>query len=311
MTLSTCAGRFTENLRTVISLGPLLACIALGASGASGNDNPMDWLKKSWGEHAYLPPDAEETAQAEALFLALMEGADAFQLGEQASSIGYEFHVLQKDLLLLVESASRREGRGMFLFRTGPRVRLGFQAPHARSDLHTGKIVMRLMLEQPAAAGAINTVSRNAPIEGQDGVADMAHLDESFFMAFSRAFAQAFPSGRIVQLHGFAPGKRKTGAGRNSEAIVSAGQKTPTLDAISIRECLNYRYIDAVSLYPINVFELGGETNTIGRMLRKRGFLGFVHLELAPRPRRMLRKDPAARTDLMHCAARGVESVRP
>lgn len=289
----------------------LLLCNALFATPALAAGKPLEWLERSWGKQTYVPPAEAELRQAEELFLALMNGADPFQLGNEAKTIGYEFHSLSEDLLVLAETEARREGRGMFLFRTGSRVQLGLQAPHARADLHTGRILMRLMFEHPVAAGAVNTVSRNAPIDGQAGVADMAHLEESFFMAFSRAFARAYPNGRIIQLHGFAQGKRKTDAGRASEAIVSSGQKRPTLDAISIRECLNYRYIDAVSLYPINVFELGGETNTIGQMLRARGFLGFVHMELAPRPRRMLRKDPAARSDFMHCAANGVERLNP
>lgn len=291
--------------------GLLLVLGGFMAAPSYAGSDPLEWLERAWGAQEYVPPTASELEQAEEIFFQLMRQRDPASTGLDFAEIGYELHPLGKELFVLAERADSKKGRGLFLFRSGSRLRLGLQAPHARADLHTGRILLKMLLDQPIATGALNTISRNAPIAEQGGVADMAHLDGTFFTAYSSAFARVHPKGRVVQIHGFAPGKRRTDAGRRSEAIVSSGERRPSLDAISIRECLNYRYIDAVSLYPINVFELGGETNTIGNMLRARGFFGFVHLELAPRPRQQLRRNPAARTDFMHCIANGVETFNP
>ena len=211
-------------------------------------------------------------------------------------------------LLAVADPLDHITGRGIYVVDTDAQVPIVVQAPHRYKDRRTGRILSRLMREVPFAAAALNSVPRwyDDPA-GERRDADLAHLDATYFNAFTRAFAVAQPTGLVVQLHGFAQDKRTSDAGRGAAAIISNGSKTPDARTTAIAHCLRRRLDPQVLLYPHDVGELGATTNANGRMLRQIGFTGFLHVEMSAALRDRLATDTAARGAFAACL---LEAVR-
>ena len=98
---------------------------------------------------------------------------------------------------------------------------------------------------------------------------------------------------RVVQLHGFSNAQRKTRAGAEAAVIVSGGSRWITPSADAVARCLAEFVDGPVALFPRDVTELGATTNLHGKILRRHGHEGFVHIELNLATRRWLLDDTA------------------
>ncbi|HRD68087.1 MAG TPA: hypothetical protein PKY50_18275 [Candidatus Competibacter sp.] len=283
--------------------GWLAVLLALSAPALAARPATLESLFRDSQGRDYQPPSPDELRQAEQLFQRAFAGqvetADWAALGFQVERLTEQGGVLT----VIRESPDQRRGRGFYAFAAPLAGAPILQAPHALSDRYTGIIAVKLFASGRFAAGAWSTAPRAYQDDDEDVDADMAHRPDSYFVAFSRAAAVSRPAGAVIQLHGFAAEKRKTGAGRKAGAIVSASQRQPTPAAEGIARCLGGAFAEPVLLYPLQVKELGGLTNQIAQTLRMLGHSGFVHLELAQPLREQLHRDAEARQRFGTCLA--------
>jgi hypothetical protein len=205
---------------------------------------------------------------------------------------------------VLREPPQSCQGQGLYLIRREPIAGLMLQIPHGYHDLHTDDIAAQL-LQAPWHVIAFNTVPRHGKRNGQRFDADLAHREDNFLAPLTRVFAELYPSGRLVQLHGFSAKRRTTAAGRTAAAIVSSATAWPSPDAMAVADCMQSLLQEPVRLYPRDVSELGATRNVQGRLLRERGHNGFVHVELARPVRERLRQQAGLRTGLGACLTGG------
>ena len=199
----------------------------------------------------------------------------------------------QAGFISLYELPNAKQGRGFFAFNPHASHHRLLQAPHGDSDLYTGKIASHLFLEGGFKAAQWNTVKRN--------ISDMAHSNDTYWQAMTQAFAEQYPHGQIIQLHGYDQDTRKTNAGENSDMILSAGHGHPPLWLQQTAHCLKAAFSTRVGLYPFDVNELGATTNVQGQLLQQLGHDGFLHIEMSKDMRRELLDHPEARKLLMSC----------
>ncbi|MCU7935932.1 MAG: hypothetical protein KZQ99_13800 [Candidatus Thiodiazotropha sp. (ex Dulcina madagascariensis)] len=252
----------------------------------------------------YLMPTDRELAQARKLFTSMLSDAgDADALSAQWASLGFEWLAVEwqgMDGVILKEQPSRCEGRGLFLFRTDTGSRTLLQIPHRFYDKYTGEIGHRLMQTGDFRGVAWNTVHRY--LEGAEGgSADLAHNGDNYFTVLAEAAALLSTNNRIVQLHGFDGTKRRTPAGRGSQAIVSDGTRRPSRIVRELANCLGQVFDGPVRLFPRDVKELGATTNRIGARLRAYAHQGFAHIELNAEARQALLADEMLMTGLAAC----------
>lgn len=258
-------------------------------------------LKQARSED-YAGPGTDEIRQAEAAFRHWLAAADRDSAAEGSSNAGLDIpglapvRLAAPDLVVWTESPQARRGRGLFAVRPAGGAALMIQAPHQYFDRRTGTLARQLFLESNAMTGAWNTAHR---YKGQDS--DLVHMADSYLHAFSRAFADRPGAGRILQLHGFDSDRRRTSAGRRAQAILSDGSQHPPETLARLTACLSERLGIRALLYPRDVRELGATTNTLAADLRRRGFDGFVHLELDADLRKHLVGDADARKRLVQC----------
>ena len=258
----------------------------------------------------YQAPSAAELAQAEQLFQRTFTRTTDATLAADWAVLGFQWErvdVNGRTFTVLRERPDQLQGRGFYAFSAAADGAPILQAPHPLSDRHTGVIALRLFESGSFTAGAWSTAPRRYETDDDQVVnADMAHLPESYWIAFSRAAVRSRPASAVIQWHGFASEKRKTAAGRQAGAIVSAGQQQPTRSAVQTARCLDAVFAEPVLLYPDQIKELGGTTNQIGQVMRALGSTGFVHIELA----RPLREQLRVNFELQHQLGRCLEGVK-
>lgn len=251
---------------------------------------------------AYVQPEAGELVQVEERFREWFSASDRLETVRKPGSSDFTDLALdlaalsEPGLVALSEAAVRRHGRGLFAARISGGTPLLIQAPHQYHDLRTGVIARQLFLEGSAMAASWNTVHRY-----QSDHSDLVHIADSYLHASSRAFADLYPRGRIVQLHGFSAAKRTSAAGRTAQAILSDGSRSPPDSLLRLADCMTHRLGIRARVYPHEVRELGATTNTLAADLRGRGFEGFVHLELDADLRKRLAGNRDARQRLLSC----------
>jgi len=206
-----------------------------------------------------------------------------------------------KELIILIEEKTHQTGRGFYIFWKNKDAQNVLQMPHSQKDLYTGKIGLSLFVEGNFAAGAWNTVPRHYTQGSKRVSADLSDFYQSYFIAFSKAFAHCRSNGYIIQLHGFSPQKRKTQAGKQSAFIISSGSWNQNRQLVNLDRCLEKRFSLVSSLYPFEINELGGTQNSIGKTLRQMGHNGFIHLEMNKSIRNKLRKEKSMREKLLKC----------
>ncbi len=305
--------RSTPILTALVAI--LLACQAAASAAYAGDEagaaptdpantvplrEALDAVRAQGGFEA---PSAATVDDAQQVFAALL--ADELPV-EDIAAVGLvrrRVTLSEAAGLAVADPVTDVEGRGFYLIRDR-RVAdapVFLQAPHRFKDLDTGAIAAALAVTGAFRMSAWNTVPRWAPNDRSDRRADLAHRDVSHFNAATAAFAAAHPDGVVVQLHGFAVGKRRTSAGRSADVIVSSGRRSLSGPAEHVRDCLRSRLSVVVRGYGDDVHELGATTNRNAAMLRAQGFKRFVHVELARALRRSLLEDAAQRARLRQC----------
>jgi len=249
----------------------------------------------------FLIPTVSEARRAEILFVRAMRGEDVGSELRQMGLVATTHSDAGDEVLRMSELPDECKGLGEYRLRLGtePRVPILVSAPHVGSDLLTAEVVQSLFDAGPVVATAVNTAHRRSPCAG---TADVARLETHYFTSFTRAFARVHPEGRAIQIHGFNPDRRGSEEGRRASAIVSDGTRDPQGAATAIASCLKQSFAaDRIALFPADVDELGALSNAQGKMLRKAGFNGFVHMELSPQFRRRLLDDAETRDSFAAC----------
>ncbi len=248
----------------------------------------------------YTPREVEV---AEGLFARLFAG-DAEAAQGAAAQLGLSLRSLDIPLpddsaqnqmlsMWLLSADQRGGGQGIYLIPRQPGGPLhAVQVPHRRSDRLTETLALQWLQTGLPVTLAFNSVGRKQ--------FDLAHEPDTLFVAFARAYAAAFPQGRVLQLHGFSVDKRKTEQGRSAEIILSAGSRWPGRLIQEQWACLQALEAGA-KLYPWHVAELGGTRNSSGQALRAIGFEGFSHLEMSRQFRQRWHDDPALGREVWRC----------
>lgn len=250
--------------------------------------------RKDSARTRYKPSQPAELEATEDLFVRLLQGQDPVTLDTLAGKAGWVLRSekrAENSVVVVAELPTARRGRGLYAFFEHGHHAL--QAPHVPSDKLTGEILLRYGEESLPRALAWNTVHRS--------VADLAHLDGTDFIAFSRAFARVHPDQKIIQFHGFDADRRKTNAASESAAIVSAGHSQPDRELRDAVRCMNSKVDSSTRLYGVDVQELGGTTNNIYHALRAMGYEHFIHLEINLPLREQLLMDVKKRKALFGC----------
>ncbi|MDQ7089464.1 MAG: hypothetical protein Q9M50_02300 [Methylococcales bacterium] len=248
-------------------------------------------FKYAFSNQDFVSPDTQQLTPFKIHFKQALQTPLKTELWQ---SLGFK-SVIEPPFVFLSEQ--KIQGRGFIALRSEKTKPWLLQAPHAKSDLHTGKIARLLFSEGRFKAAIWNSVPRKK--------VDMAHNYQSYWQAVTQVFAENYPQGRIIQLHGFSAKKRKTAAGRNSDMIISAGNQFPPLWVQKVADCLKARTEFKVSLYPYEVTELGARTNSQGQLLQSLGHQGFLHLEMNKKLRDTLLKHVDLRQQLLVCLAEG------
>ena len=260
----------------------------------------------------YVPATAVQLQHAEAAFVELLQGRGDSKTGQASvwPALGYtarQVELAGMKWQVLQEGRDGCTGQGLYLLREGGSAGLVVQVTHGYHDLHTDEIALGLV-NAPVRVIAFNTVPRRFRRQGKEVNADLAHRADNLFAALTRAFARVFPDGRLVQLHGFSPNKRKTAVAADAAAIVSAGKSWSTADSEAVAACLRPLLGGPVLLYPRHVRELGGTRNLHGKLLRRQGHDGFVHVELNRAIRERLRSEDDLRAGFAACLSSGMGS---
>jgi hypothetical protein len=289
----------------------LAGCLALTSVAAADELQPLQQLVTERRCDGYSPATAQQLQRAESGFVHLLEDPAAM-VGDMAQAwkeLGFSVMLVtagDTTWLVLREAPGFCKGQGLYLIRQGVAAGLLLQVPHGYFDMHTDDIAAGL-LQAPVRAIAFNTVPRHYTQHGMKIDADLAHREDNLFAALTRAFARVYPAGRLVQLHGFNPAKRKTAAGHSAAVIVSAGTAWPTPASTAVASCLQSLLSKPVRLYPRDVQELGATTNLQGRLLRGLAHKGFVHVELSRALRERLRSEDSLRAGFAACLYNGME----
>ena len=299
--------------------GSALALTAAGPAGATERpEAPPNavlgaLLDATALRRGYVAATPAEAARSEELFLRLLRGERGEDLAAGFGALGFSLEAVRlgtENLAVAREAPGAATGKGLYVVRrpaTGV-APVALQAPHRFFDEDTGTIAARLLAEEPRfAAAAWNTVPRRyEDAAGQRVDSDLAHAPVSHFNAFTRAFARARPGGLVAQLHGFDQGRRRSAAGAEADMIVSGGTDAPGPQVRARAGCLRTVASWRVLLFPEEVRELGGTTNTNAAALRALGGAAeFLHLEMARDVRRDLVRQPALRARMGECLIGG------
>lgn len=252
-------------------------------------------------------PDRARLAEAQQLFTAALAGDPLPTLQGHAASVGLIASAASREWrgAVLTEAADDCKGRGTYLVREGvSALPLAVTAPHRGADQHTGTLAASLFLESRAAAAAWNSAPRNPQADCPHAL-DLARERQHPFTAFALAFAQHYPEGLVVQLHGFDRQIRTEAAARSAGMILSNGTRTPDARLLDLADCLSIALAPhSTRVFPVETGELGALANAQGQALRGAGFAGFVHLELSAELRRDLVRDEALRARFRKCLER-------
>ena len=225
-----------------------------------------------------------DLVKAEALLTDLFKNGPGEELRTAFSEIGLELSTVDAKRGVILLRASEETGEGLFYFRTAKHEEVMdmLSIPHRFFDMKTAPIGIRMFQQAPYRAAAFNTVHRDE--------VDMAHTPQTLFELFHKVYARVYPQESIYQLHGYSRQKRRSESASAAQIIVSSSSMNPSRKAEELVSNLADQEWSA-ALFPRDVNELGGTTNTTARMLLKSGYKGFIHIEMAPDLRRALASD--------------------
>lgn len=251
--------------------------------------------KASAGNEEFVAPDSKELETAEELFVQTIKGAvPTAQLKKRWHDLRFDLVEIDesgKSWIILKEQERYRTGRGFYLIHKNSQSANLLQMPHRFHDRMTGEIGVAMIRSGGFAIGAWNSVPRWRFRDGVKIESDLAHRDNSYLTALTSAFLRLHPAGAIIQLHGYEVTKRKQAEARDSDAIISSGSRSVNRRVRTAAACIRQNSNLQVLIYPEDVRELGGTTNSIGRLASKSGNHGFVHLELSDAYRKKLVAD--------------------
>lgn len=248
---------------------------------SSGTITPLrDVITKALQERGrYRRPETSEIEKARRLFSAALEAdaADFDDLRTRWETEGMELVRVDdggERFWVLREGEEEKFGRGIAVIRRSDSVPLMLQAPHSFFDLDTDEIALSLFLTSGCRVCFWNSVHRR--------VADLADEENSMLNALTAAFAERYPHGRTVQLHGFYDDPRQPRFGRPVGLIISQGTDEPTSEFLMLahavrRECVPFE----TAVYPVDVRQLGGTLNQQRAVLLAEGNENFLHLEMS------------------------------
>jgi hypothetical protein len=249
-------------------------------------------------------PDAGQLDKTQQLFGDALAGQGHARLALRAGELGFTAAAQSQAWQGVMISDGGRDcaNRGSYLFRDPPDASpIAITAPHRGSDRNTGTIAASLFLESSAAAAAWNSAPRNPGPDCAHAI-DLARQPDHPFTAFALAFANTYPDGTIIQLHGFERMKRASGAASGADMILSNGTREPTPRLLDLADCLSRNLAPHQALvFPYETGELGALSNAQAIALGEVGFDGFVHLELSAEFRQKLAEEKDLRNRLSHC----------
>lgn len=260
---------------------------------ATGQSRELNALWKAARDGDYRTPGSIELQQATMLFKRELLADPSAQLQQAWLALGWQRTAIQLDgntCQVLHESAEQREGRGFYLFCPQANSRSALQAPHAFKDLHTGRIALAMANAARFRVVAWNTVPRYSEDPLGRHSADLAHLQESYFTALTRALTTDSTIDHVIQLHGFSRQKRQ-GDGKEAHIIISNGTRHPGQTVLDLATRLRDALDVDTRVFPYDIHELGATTNRQGKLLREAGSDGFIHIELSTEIRKQLRND--------------------
>ena len=241
----------------------------------------------------YLAYNNNDLIQFEKIFREVLSGNLNNKLISNLKKLNFQL-LEKKDYFILSELAPRMHGAGIYIINKSSENNVLIQAPHAYYDRNTVNIAIKIVQENDIKALSINTVHRN--------LADMAHIKDTVFVAFSRVFSNVFFKNKIIQLHGFNESKRLETY--SVDFILSNGTASHYQNLTRQSECLSRKLRSLVKVYPLNISVLGGTTNSTGRMLRSNGVSGFEHIEIGSKMRQSLKRSSTKRNLFSQCILR-------
>ncbi len=263
-------------------------------------EKPDQQWDRAFNKGKFVLPGTDEIRQVGKAYQDELQGRAEEELWNAIAMQRIE----QKDTVYLRENPDNQKGRGVFAIKHGVHLKPWLlQAPHAKFDRYTGRLVEKIFSEGEYQAAMWNSVPRKTQVENSvlDRTADMAHLSGTYWQAVTEGFARIHADGKIIQFHGFDQSKRKSEAGRTSDMIISAGHQYPPIWIQKLAQCLKKTLSLNVSLYPRDVRELGATTNIQGQLLKSRGFNGFLHIEMSKPLRQQLLQSRKLRQLLVNC----------
>lgn len=270
----------------------------------AGAETMASRLHQAKLEGVFTAPAKEEVVMATEYFVQLFKGQITPLLKDQWNTLGFSLEKRidgGKAFLVLQEKRTEKKGRGFYLFAVERTKDIALMVPHGFKDIYTDEIGMHFAKEGDFMAIAWNTRPRYKINEKGESKQDMAKNSRSYFTAFTRAFARTMRLGKIIQLHGFMKARRKTIEGSSADMIISTGSRVVRPDIVKISNCLQANTPYAVKVYPRDIKELGGTSNSSADILWRLGHQGFIHLSLCRPVREWLRKDRNLRKILIDC----------
>ena len=237
-----------------------------------------------------IPTEMELSNFEELMLITLQQQTPLIELEEMWHQLGWEFETFRignAHVAAIREPSRRLQGRGLYVFRIQSDSNTVLQAPHRFYDTGTGLLTRKLFEEHNVLAAMWNTVHRSQ--------VDLAHYEDHYINAMTRALIRLREPIVVAQLHGF-DGDKRAAAARSASMILSDTTRYPgpLVRRVAQQQKLVLGAAD-VRLFPIEVSELGGTQNRQAREFHANGSEGFLHFEIGRQLRETLNSNRAVR----------------
>jgi len=278
------------------------------------NDNPDDQKKKSTSElfnlylnsgkgGFYKPPSTKEIVTATELFERIFKGEAIKSMKDDWHSLGMNITQIKrgtKTFIVIHEEPNKLVGHGFYVFCKGSETRnIVLEMPHRYFDTKTGIIGYKLMLSGYFAAASWNTVHRYQTPNDTPTSSDMAHVTNSYFNAFTKAFASSMVKKSIlIQLHGFSNKKQPSKLGKAAAVVLSEGTNTPSWRFLSLAGKLKKAMPSPVYIYPEDKIRSLAALNNVSAediLISAKKDQVFMHFEMNVKTRSQMVKNKSLR----------------
>ena len=245
---------------------------------------------------------------AKKLFIKLFNGSTASELKNDWDKLGMNILELKRGnrvYTLVHEQQDKLFGRGFYIFCKSNIARNAvLEMPHRFWDTETGIIGYKLMLTGYYAAASWNTVHRYQTPNEQNSSSDMAHAKNSFFYAFTMAFAESMPERSIlIQPHGFSNKNQKSEYGEKASVVLSNSTPKPLKQFLYYAELIKSIMPQPTYIYPLtDVKWLAALENVTAEVIRKKKRKQiFIHMEMNSKTRKDMAEDFTLRKKFTKC----------